>query len=95
MLGFFIFIIPQILQHKINTSNIHHVTTFLGKMNTQSIYILKYLPYSLPHQQDALPRQGFSLTLFNFDDALTKREQIPNEMGLGCGKRERVNVKKP
>lgn len=53
------------------------------------------LSVSLSHQQDALPRQGLSLTLFNFDDALTKREQIPNEMGLGCGKRERVNVKKP
>lgn len=43
------------------------------------------LSVSLSHQQDALPRQGFSLTLFNFDDALTKREQIPNEMGLGLG----------
>lgn len=44
------------------------------------------LSVSLSHQQDALLRQGLSLTLFNFDDALTKREQIPNEMGLGCGK---------
>ncbi|EMA1800130.1 hypothetical protein ACWWIZ_003214 [Cronobacter sakazakii] len=25
-------------------------------------------------------------SLFNFDGALTKREQIPNEMGLGCGR---------
>ncbi|MGK0703346.1 hypothetical protein ACSFCW_07620 [Yokenella regensburgei] len=25
--------------------------------------------------------------LFNFDDALTKRDKIPNEMGLGCRKK--------
>ncbi|EPY2898778.1 hypothetical protein ACXDBF_001578 [Cronobacter sakazakii] len=26
-------------------------------------------------------------SLFNFDGALTKREQIPNDMGLGCGQK--------
>ncbi|EFN9079864.1 hypothetical protein D6O93_16545 [Escherichia coli] len=35
------------------------------------------------HQQDAGSQTEQIGRLFNFDDALTKREQIPNEMGLG------------
>lgn len=35
------------------------------------------------HQQDAGSQTEQIGRLFNFDGALTKREQIPNEMGLG------------
>ncbi|MDM6785823.1 hypothetical protein QUG35_15460, partial [Escherichia coli] len=35
------------------------------------------------HLQDAGSQTEQIGRLFNFDDALTKREQIPNEMGLG------------
>ncbi|EBS3998932.1 hypothetical protein DPE68_20410 [Salmonella enterica subsp. enterica serovar Matopeni] len=34
------------------------------------------------HQQDAGSQTEQIGRLFNFDGALTKREQIPNEMGL-------------
>lgn len=44
---------------------------------------IELLVHYCHHQQDAGSQTEQIGRLFNFDGALTKREQIPNEMGLG------------
>ncbi|MEY5110332.1 hypothetical protein WI618_23595, partial [Salmonella enterica subsp. enterica serovar Corvallis] len=46
-----------------------------------SVDVITVLSVSLVQQQEAGSQNGKAM-LFNFDGALTKRDKIPNEMGL-------------